>query len=255
MALLHEHKLQNLLKQWPLGSVACAVWLESMGISKQLRLSYQKGGWLAHLAHGAFVRPDDKIEWQGGIYAIQQQVHLGIYPGGLTAISLQGLAHYIRLGSGTLYLFAKPKTTLPRWFKDHNWGRPVEFLRSGFLPEGVGFTVRKENTFSIEISGPERAILECLYLAPKFVDLVECYQIMEGLVNLRPRLLQELLEKCASIKVTRLFLYMADKANHGWLKYLDKTKFNLGRGDRGIVKNGVYASNYGIIIPKELADL
>lgn len=48
---------------------------------------------------------------------------------------------------------------------------------------------------------------------------------------------------------------MADKANHGWLKYLDKTKFNLGRGDRGIVNNGVYVSSYGIIIPKELADL
>lgn len=255
MALLNEHKLQNLLKQWPLGSVASALWLESMGISKQLRLSYQKGGWLVHLAHGAFVRPGDKVEWPGGVYAIQQQLLLGIYPGGLTALSLKGLAHYIRLSGETLYLFARPRTVLPRWFKDHNWGRPVVFVRSGFLPERIGLTMKEEKTFSIEMSGAERAILECLYLAPKFVDLVECYQIMEGLVNLRPRLLQELLEKCTSIKVKRLFLYMADKANHLWLQHLDKTKFNLGSGDRSIVKNGVYASSYGIMIPKELADL
>jgi hypothetical protein len=42
VALLYESKLQNLLKQWPLGSEACAAWLENMGISKQLRLLVTK---------------------------------------------------------------------------------------------------------------------------------------------------------------------------------------------------------------------
>jgi len=66
----------------------------------------------------------------------------------------------------------------------------------------------------IEVSSPERSIMECLYLAPERMDLVECYQIMKGLVNLRPGLAQELLERCRSVKVKRLFLFMAEKTGH-----------------------------------------
>jgi hypothetical protein len=255
MSTERHSKIKSLLQSVPNGTVCLAGWLESIGISGNLQKRYKHSGWLASIGTGAFIRSDDKVEWPGGIYAIQKQAYLGIHPGGLTALSLQGAAHYIRLGDETIYLFAEPRTGLPKWFKLHNWGQHYEFVRTGFLPEGVGLTLLEEKAFSIEISTPERAILECLYTAPKFVDLVECYQIMEGLISLRPELLQELLEKCTSIKVTRLFLYMADKANHRWLKYLDKTKFNMGTGDRSIVKNGVYAANYGIVIPKELAGL
>jgi len=255
MGLPNEHKLKNLLQLWPNGTVATALWLESLGISKQLRLSYQKHKWLELLSMGAFIRPGERPQWQGGIYAVQKQARLNIHPGGLTALTFQGFAHYLRLGSETVHLFAKPKTILPRWFKNHDWGKPVEFYRSAFLPEGLGLVEHKEATFIIEISTPERAMLECLYLAPEKMDLVECYQIMEGLVNLRPQLLQELLENCTSIKVVRLFLYMAEKANHAWLKYLDKTKFNIGAGDRSVVKKGVYLASHKITLPKELVDL
>ena len=48
---------------------------------------------------------------------------------------------------------------------------------------------------------------------------------------------------------------MAEKAKHGWLKYLDVSKFDIGSGDRSLVKNGVYIANNKITIPKELADL
>ena len=85
--------------------------------------------------------------------------------------------------------------------------------------------------------------------------MVECYHLMEGLLNLRPTEVQTLLEHCNSVKVKRLFLYMADKAGHAWLKYIDKTKINLGSGDRSLIKDGIYIKNYGIVVPKELADL
>ena len=78
-------------------------------------------------------------------------------------------------------------------------------------------------------------------------------QIFEGLLNLRPKLLQELLENCNSIKVKRLFLYMASKVNHQWLEFVDRSKIELGTGDRVIVKGGVYISKHRISIPKELA--
>ncbi len=82
--------------------------------------------------------------------------------------------------------------------------------------------------------------------------MVECYQIIEGLANLRPKILQELLEKCNSVKVKRLFLYMVSKAKHQWLDFVDQSKIELGTGDRVIVKGGVYISKFKISIPKEL---
>lgn len=77
---------------------------------------------------------------------------------------------------------------------------------------------------------------------------------MEGLNNLVPKHVQTLLENCQSVKVKRLFLYMAEKADHAWFKQLDVTKVDLGKGKRSIVKNGVLIAKYGITVPKELQD-
>jgi hypothetical protein len=55
--------------------------------------------------------------------------------------------------------------------------------------------------------------------------------------------------------VKRLFLYMADKAGHGWFPLLDRSRLELGSGDRSIVKGGVYIAAYRITVPKELEAL
>jgi hypothetical protein len=102
------------------------------------------------------------------------------------------------------------------------------------------------------VSSPARAIIECLYLAPEKFDIVECYEIMENLNDLRPAIVQELLEACTSIKVKRLFLFMAEKLNHSWYKHLKLSKFDLGKGKRSLVKDGVYISKYQITVPKKL---
>ena len=76
-------------------------------------------------------------------------------------------------------------------------------------------------------------------------------QLMEGLTTLRPALVQVLLEKCNSLKVKRLFLYMSEKNNHDWLKNLNIKKIDFGSGKRVIVKNGVFNNKYNITVPKE----
>jgi len=93
---------------------------------------------------------------------------------------------------------------------------------------------------------------ESLFLVPDKMDMMEVYQIMTSLVNLRPGILQKLLEVCTSVKVKRLLLYMAKKANHQWFTFIDLSTVNLGTGDRCIVKNGNYNSEFRITIPKEL---
>ena len=78
---------------------------------------------------------------------------------------------------------------------------------------------------------------------------------MEGLTNLRPKLVQKLLQECNSIKVKRLFLYLSEKANHTWLQFIDPSFVDIGNGNRRITEGGTYISKYQITIPDELAIL
>lgn len=47
---------------------------------------------------------------------------------------------------------------------------------------------------------------------------------------------------------------MAEKAEHGWFKFLNLEKVDIGTGKRSIVKNGIYIDTYQITVPKELAE-
>lgn len=255
MATNNEQKIKKLLGLHQPGTVCLAAWLEGFSISRNLQTYYRRSGWLEAIGKGAFKRPGDDVHWQGGLYTLQVQARLPIHVGAMTALSMQGLAHYLRLGTETVFLFSIPKKPLPAWFRNHDWNVVIRHIKTTVLPDTLGLTDREEKNFTIEMSGPERAILECLYLAPDEQDLLECYQVMEGLANLRPKLVQELLEACTSIQVKRLFLYMAEKANHQWLSFIDTSRLELGKGDRSVVKGGIYISKYRMTIPRELAAL
>lgn len=254
MSTKRNHKIQSVISRHKQGTVCLSVWLKNLGISNDLQKRYRRSGWLAAIGQGAFIRPDDAVGWQGGLYALQAQAHLPIHVGAMTALAIQGFSHYLRMGAETIFLLAPPKTPYPTWFKNRDWGAPIiKFVRTSILPSGPGLTEHEEKTFSIRISTPERAILECLHLSPDTVDLGECAQIIEGLTTLRPKLLQSLLEQCSSIKVKRLFLYLAGRADHDWVNRLNPSKLDLGSGDRTITKGGVYIAQYGITVPQELA--
>ena len=113
---------------------------------------------------------------------------------------------------------------MPNWFTNYNWNVELFQKPTSFLPENTGVKELEIKDTKVNVSTPERAILECLFLAPQHADLVECYQVLEGLVNLKPRLVSELLSTCNSVKVKRLFLYMSEKANHQWLQFLKQIK-------------------------------
>ncbi|MEX1237004.1 MAG: type IV toxin-antitoxin system AbiEi family antitoxin domain-containing protein, partial [Pseudomonadales bacterium] len=94
---------------------------------------------------------------------------------------------------------------------------------TGFLPADLGLVEFQHKSFKIRISSPATV--------------------------------QELLAACTSVKVKRLFLYLADKAGHQWLSFLDTKKLDLGSGKRVIVPNGQYVSKYRITVPRELEAL
>ena len=255
MSTNNETKIKKLLDLHVPGSVILASWLDANGFSHDLQQRYRKSGWLESVGIGAFKRPNETINWQGGIFSLQKQVKFPVHIGGITALSMLGFSHYVRTGTETISLFSPPKTILPAWFIKYPWNVSINHVSTSFLPVELGLVQQEESRLILTLSSAERAMFECLFLAPDKMDILEAYQIMSGLVNLRPGLVQKLLEECNSIKVKRLFLYLAKKANHQWFQFLELASVNLGQGDRSIVKNGVYDSSYRITIPNELAQL
>ena len=255
MTTQNETKLKKLFSLMQPGKVVTASWLEDFGISRDLQKYYIESGWLEVLGRGAYKKPGDNLEWHGALNAIQKQVNTKIHVGGLTALALHGFSHYFRMSNEIIYLFSPRKEKLPKWFTDYNWNVEIEHKESTFLPIGLGIKNTEIKQDMVLTSLPERAIMECLFLAPRKMDLVECYHLFEGLVNLKPKLVTELLESCNSVKVKRLFLYMADKANHQWFQFLNLDKVDIGTGNRILVEKGVYQSKYLISVPKELAEL
>lgn len=245
-------KINQLLHSQPKGTVLLASWLTEQGYSLDLLKSYRRTNWLQSLGSGAMIRKDDVVSYEGGLYALQKQSGLNIHIGGKTALSYLGKSHYLDLGSAKVTLFGYHGEKLPTWFKNFKWDAELEYYASSFLPPHLGLVDVDFKTFTLKISGAARAIMECLYLAPKNQALFECYELMEGLNNLRPNLVQNLLEECSSIKVKRLFLYLADKINHQWLDYVNLENIDLGSGKRSLVENGVYIPKYQITVPQEL---
>jgi hypothetical protein len=113
----------------------------------------------------------------------------------------------------------------------------------------AGLTQKDLGSYAVTISTPERAIMEVMYSLPREASFEEVALLMEGLTTLRPRMLQVLLEQCRSVKVKRLFMYLAEDCNHAWVQKLDVSKVDFGKGKRMIVKGGRFNSKYNITVP------
>lgn len=243
-------KLNRLLRAWPQGTVAVSGWLAERGAYQQLVHEYGKSGWLRRVGQGAYARAGDTVHWTGGLYAIQQQMRLPVHVGAKTALQMQGYAHFLPLRKEpAATLFGAPGTRLPAWFRRHNWGLDLRYSTAKLFSDATGLTHKELGTYAITISAPERAIMEVLHLVPAHQSFDEAGLLMEGLSTLRPRLVQALLEQCRSVKVKRMFMFLAEARNHAWVKRLDLSKVDFGRGKRMIVKGGRFDPKYKITVP------
>ncbi|MHB1241273.1 MAG: type IV toxin-antitoxin system AbiEi family antitoxin domain-containing protein [Gammaproteobacteria bacterium] len=245
-------KLNRLLTAWPQGTVAVSRWLEAKGAYQQLVHEYEKSGWIRRIGHGAYMRAGDSVEWSGGLHALHAQLKLPVHAGAKTALRLQGYGHFLPMGKGgTVSLFASPGTRLPAWFRKYDWGAALRSTTTTLFADNpnTGLTKKELASYAITISAPERAIMEVLYLVPEEESYEEAALLMEGLTTLRPRLVQSLLEQCRSVKVKRLFMVLAEACNHAWVKKLDLSKVDFGKGKRMLVKNGQFSPKYNVYVP------
>ncbi|MHA7130727.1 type IV toxin-antitoxin system AbiEi family antitoxin [Algoriphagus namhaensis] len=250
MSTKNQTKINQLLQKQPSGTVMLSSWLTSQGYSPDLQKRYRKSGWLESIGSGAMKRTGDIIAYTGALYALQQQKGLSIHIGGKSALNYLGKSQYLNFSSETAVLFGLSNEKLPTWFSNYPWGVEIQFHNTSFLPSDLGMVTLELGTYSLQISGPARAMMECLFLIPENQELTESFELMESLSNLRPQTVQTLLENCTSIKVKRLFLFLAEEAKHLWFTQLDLSKIALGTGKRAMVKSGAYIPKYQITVPK-----
>ena len=245
--------INRLLTNWPKNAVAVSSWLKKQGVYRQLAGTYVKSGWIERIGKGAFKRADEDIYWSSGLYALQAQLNMSVHPAGKTALQLQGSAHYLpaNLKQTKIVLFGSKNEKLPAWFKNYKWEVSVRYVMTGLFGKDVelGMTAYNFGNYEIKISSSEKAAMELCYDVPTRESFDEMDQIMSGLTTLRPSLVQELLEKCKSVKTKRLFMYLSEKHDHSWVKKLNFGKVDFGKGKRSLCSNGHYDGKYKIVVP------
>lgn len=252
MSIDIKNKLQFLHTAWPSNAILTTSALKANGFSDQLIQKYCHSGWLRRIGVGAFVRQNDQPIWQGGLYAIQHDLKKNIHIGGLSALELSGLAHYLGLAPEKmtyLYNTSSNKVKLPGWFvKYFNSKGIFSYKQCHIFDKEIGLKTQVIEGLEIIVSEPERAILELLYLVPKIVSVEHAANLVENLQTIRPENMQRLLESCRHILIKRLFLCLADLRQLPVLKYLDTHKIILGSGDRTINPGGKYFPKYKLVL-------
>jgi hypothetical protein len=86
--------------------------------------------------------------------------------------------------------------------------------------------------------------MEVLYGVPQIDSYEETRLLMEGLT-----LVQTLVEHCASVKVKRVFMFLAQNCKHAWAGKVDLSKVDVGRGKRALINGGHFDAKYQITVP------
>ncbi len=246
-------KINNLRQQIPSNGIMLTSWLEKSGFTRSEVYDYVASGWLRRISTGVYQFNGDTLSLYGILASYQKQVGMKYHIGAASALELKGVSHYIAMGKPTAVVFSPVRPPLPKWLNDADLDMNLVEVSSKVLGT-AGIEQQDYQGQRLTVSSPERAIMECILLSPTRYDLMDVYYLMEMLTSLRFSLVQQLLEGCTSVKVKRLFLYMAEKARHRWFGKLDFSHISLGSGTRSFMKGGVKISAYDIVIPKDLAD-
>lgn len=283
MLTMHDQlqpNLNALQRLLPEGLLAPTSWLEARGYSRSQLAGYVKRGWLKSPAWGVYRRPGPSLDWRHVVATLQQQIVEDMEPllhvGGLTALEHRGMAHYARLGDGGAVLLCGP-TGLPAWtrktplkvkfmvrsdamfaslrvwrtqrgdFADQA-GAPLN--EQALADRGLEFIDFGRDEWRLVYATEERAMLEVLVDVPARTTLDHADLLMQSRVNLRPARVTRLLAACASVKAKRLFLALAERHGHAWLKRLDWTAFNWGSGKRALFPGAPMHPKYQISWPR-----
>jgi len=259
-----QTKLNWLQHNLPDSLVVDAAWLERQGYSRGLRSKYVANGWLDSVARGVYRRPSARLtaarkeglRWEAVVISLQTLLARPFVVGGRTALELQGFGHYLT-ASGPREVHLYGADAPPGWLRKLKLtGRFVVHNSERLFREPIPGSLTKQHwgheEWPLNMSTPERAILELLDGVPRHETFHQADVLMEGLSNLSPRRLHQLLAGCHSVKVKRLFFWFAERHSHPWLKRLERSGIDFGRGKRMLVRGGKLHAKYNITVPENL---
>lgn len=246
-------KIKQILDSAGADSLLFSTWLTEQGVTPFEQSAYVQSGWLEKVAYGVYKVAGADVSLWGAIASYNGQLNKQCTIGAETALELRDYMHYVPMGKPLAFIYTQPNVKMPKWFLEYPWDRTLRYQTiSLWGTDNLGISQREVDGHLLLVSAPERAIMECLNRPHVDQTLLDTYYLMEMLSTLRPKLIQQLLEQCSSVKVKRLFLYLAEKANFPWFKEIDVSKVNLGSGRRMISATGKYVSKYDITIPTEV---
>ncbi|WP_258119992.1 type IV toxin-antitoxin system AbiEi family antitoxin [Mesorhizobium onobrychidis] len=263
--------LQNLL---PEGLPVTKQWLakQTPDFDRHALDNLVKSRQLTPLASGVYIRPGTHLTWQGVVAALQTIFRTDLTVGGLTALELQGFAHYLPLSrQHAVHLYGK--NALPTWLQ--NALPSVQLVRHSSLNSlgGAGLLTweydinersfvasdipgQRASAWPFTMSSPERAYLEVLNEVPDTISFEHADQLLQGMTTVSPRRMEQLLRKCTSVKLRRLFYWMAERHSYAWLKKLPKPEaldeLGLGSGNRVLARGGRLDTKYHITVPEDM---
>ncbi len=241
----------------PSGLIVTRKWLVEQGLTRHALDNQVKSHQFVPVLPGVYTRPHVTLFWQNLVCSLTSVFDTGLHLGGISALSLQGFAHYMALSdSPAVHLYGERAP--PAWAKNVVQGvEPVWHSTKRLWGEGAELTVSKhtvdfkwrDDLPPMKISSPELAYLELLMDVPVAISFEHADELMLGLTQLSPRKLAELLSACRSVKVKRLFFWMADHHHYAWRKKLNVEDYDLGKGKRVIAKAGKLDATYQITVP------
>jgi hypothetical protein len=267
-------RLNHVLSQLPAGFIADSTWLQAQGLSRSSIRDYATSGWLQRVAPRVYRRPlphpGAPLRWDVVALSLQRIMGHPVHVGGATALELAGYAHYVSAaGPAVIHIYGGG---VPAWlvrlsatarFDLHSTrlfggsetgveGRRYDLVSGRTEDATSDMEPDAPWDWPLRVASPERAIMEMIDELPKHETFHQVDMAMQGLTNLRPRLLGKLLQECKSLKVRRVFLWYADRHHHTWRKHLDTVALDLGKGKRQLVPGGRLDARYQITLPGEM---
>lgn len=231
-------------------------WLNENGFDRTSIDYYMRSKTLKAVSRGVYRKPGHPLKWQNIVYSLSL-LGYSIHVGHMTALHFHGYTHYLELsGAKTISIYCDKK--LPRWaFQIEVKEKLQQVSRSPFsFDRTTGLEEVPFGTWDWPVlySVPERASLELLSTIDSAAEIQQADTLFEGAANFRPVMVQDMMEQCRQVKAKRLFLWLARRHNFPWFNKLDINKFDLGKGKRQIVQDGILDKDYLITIPKEMVN-
>ena len=235
MALESTAPLKQLATRFSAGAPVTLGQLKALGVSSQLAYWYTQNGWLQRLGRGVFVRDANQLDLRASLVALEQ-MGAEFHVGGRTALDWRGIRHFARQKEPVL-LYGTGPFKVPAWLSsrfDVVYRRKQLFR--GRSVEQLALSRLDNETSAPRVSEPERALLELLSEVPQRQSVEEARSLMEGMMTLRPRVLQSLLAACTNVKTVRLFLNWSHELSLPHVGKLDERKLKKGSKSRYVYK-------------------